>query len=153
MQNGYLTIFCRKFFTVTDVSTVETWSEHRYDDGFTAYLNGSKVTSRNVTGEAFDRPASTAIEPTSEDIDITAFKGLLVNGTEPPRDPGPQLRHRQFGPELRSEARQPQDDPPSSSSHAPLVINEGFLRTGSPASRFIELHNMEPTPSIWAATT
>jgi len=143
MENNYLTVFCRKFFTVPDVSAVEDLVLGiRYDDGFTAYLNGSEVASRNVSGDAFDDEASSAIEPTSEDIDISAFKNLLVNGTNliavQVHNAGIGSSDLSFDPRLVSR----RTIPPSSSGHVPIVINEGFFRTASAASRFIELHNM-----------
>ncbi|HEU5310161.1 MAG TPA: lamin tail domain-containing protein, partial [Candidatus Eisenbacteria bacterium] len=142
MEDNYRTIFCRKFFTVPDVSAVEDLVLGiRYDDGFTAYLNGSEVASRNVSGDAFDDDALTAIEPTSEDIDISSFKNLLVNGTNllavQVHNAGIGSSDLSFDPKLVSR----KTIPPSSSSHAPIVINEGFFRTASAASRFIELHN------------
>ena len=54
MQNSYVTIFCRKSFTVSDVSQINSLVlSISYDDGFFAYLNGTQVASRNVTGSAF----------------------------------------------------------------------------------------------------
>jgi hypothetical protein len=83
MQNGYLTIFCRKTFNVADVGAIdELILSVVIDDGFNAYLNGTLVASHNVSGEAFDSPANTAV--TNGDLierDISSQKGLLRNGT------------------------------------------------------------------------
>jgi hypothetical protein len=58
----------------------------RYEDGFVAYLNGMEVASRNAPGSpqwnspaAGDRAIGAAA--VVESIDITAFKGLLVVGS------------------------------------------------------------------------
>jgi hypothetical protein len=55
MQNQYLTIFCRKTFNVADVSAVDSLVlSITYDDGFYAYLNGTEVASRNVSGRDYN---------------------------------------------------------------------------------------------------
>ena len=82
MQNGYMTIFCRKTFDVADKNAIdELWLSVVIDDGYYAYLNGTQVGSSNVTGPAFDAPAPSGIEPTTVELDLTAQKSLLVNGT------------------------------------------------------------------------
>jgi hypothetical protein len=82
MQNGYLTIFCRKSFNVPNVSAIDQLVlSVVIDDGFYAYLNGTQVASDDVTSPAFDAPAPAAIEPHTVEVDLTAQKGLLVNGT------------------------------------------------------------------------
>jgi hypothetical protein len=82
MQAGYMTIFCRKTFTVADRTAVdELVLSVVIDDGFYAYLNGAQVAEYNVTSPAFDAAAPVALEPATVDIDISAFKSLLVNGT------------------------------------------------------------------------
>jgi hypothetical protein len=62
----------------------------KYDDGFVAYLNGTEVARRNAPGDAGTAPAFDATATASRDnataasfesIDITAFKNLLVVGT------------------------------------------------------------------------
>jgi hypothetical protein len=51
----------------------------KYDDGFAAYLNGTLVAIRNAPGALSYNSAATAPHQASayEDIDITAYKGLL----------------------------------------------------------------------------
>jgi len=58
----------------------------RFEDGFIAYLNGMKVASRNAPASpdwnstaSSDRAVSAAV--VVESIDLTAFKGLLVAGS------------------------------------------------------------------------
>ncbi|MBI4601432.1 MAG: lamin tail domain-containing protein, partial [Planctomycetes bacterium] len=82
MQNGYMTIFCRKTFTVADRTAIdELIFSVVIDDGFYVYLNGTQVGSFNVTSPAFDSPAPSAGEPQTVEIELSAFKGLLSNGT------------------------------------------------------------------------
>ncbi len=82
MQGSYMTIFCRKTFTVADRSAIdELVLSIVIDDGFYAYLNGTQVAEYNVTSPAFDAAAPSAGEPAPLDFDISAWKNLLVNGT------------------------------------------------------------------------
>ena len=58
----------------------------RYDDGFVAYLNGTKVVDRNAPPAPAWNSAATAEHPdndalTPEAIDLTSFLGLLDTGT------------------------------------------------------------------------
>jgi hypothetical protein len=63
----------------------------KYDDGFVAYLNGAEIARRNAPGAAGTPPAynaaATAEHPNAqgavfEDIDVSAYKHLLVGGTD-----------------------------------------------------------------------
>ncbi|HVR75469.1 MAG TPA: lamin tail domain-containing protein [Planctomycetota bacterium] len=82
MRNNYMTIFCRKTFTVADPASIDKLIlSIIVDDGFYAYLNGTQVASYNVSSPAFDAPAPSAGEPTLIERDISAFKNLLVPGT------------------------------------------------------------------------
>jgi hypothetical protein len=139
-QAGYLTIFCRKTFTVANVSQINSLVLGiTYDDGFFAYLNGTQVASRNVTAGAFDSPASSAIEPTQEDIDISSFKSSLVNGVNvlavQVHNANLPSSDLSFIPKLVSR----KSIPPSQIDAVPVVINEGYCRASS--GRFIELYN------------
>ncbi len=147
MQNaggnpGYLTIFCRKTFTVADVNAVESLVlSISYDDGFYAYLNGTQVASRNVSSQAFDAVAGAAVEPTQEDIDISAFKSSLVNGTN---TLAVQVHNTTLGssdlsfiPKLVSR----RVIEPTQTETVPIVINEGYCRNGGSGTRFVELYN------------
>ena len=50
-QAGYLTVYLRKTFTVTNPTAVDNLIFGvDYDDGFVAYLNGVEVARDNVTG-------------------------------------------------------------------------------------------------------
>ena len=81
MQNGYLTVSARRKFQVADREAIdELIFSVVIDDGFYVYLNGTLVGSYNVTGEAYDAPASQAIEPTLVELDLSSYKNLLVNG-------------------------------------------------------------------------
>jgi len=91
---GYWSIFCRKTFTLADPSTIEQLIlEIDHDDGFVAYLNGTRVGGFNtmVTTDtevyystpAFNHEASRGNSnpqpPTV--LDITSYKGVLQAGT------------------------------------------------------------------------
>ncbi len=142
MQNAYRTIFCRKKFAVADPAAIEKLMlAITYDDGFYAHLNGgTEVTSRNVTGKGFDTDAGPAIEPTYEEIDITAQKGKLVAGSEnllavQVHNSGIGSSDLSFIPRLISR----KVIPPTALATAPVVFNEAFIRTDG--ERWIELHN------------
>jgi len=142
MQNNYLSIFCRKTFTVSDVSEVEDLVlSMTYDDGFYAYLNGTQVATRNMTGSAFDAGATSAIEPTQEDIDISSFKSQLVNGTNTlavqVHNSGLNSSDLSCIPRLVSR----RVIEPTQTTTVPIVINEGYTRNGGAGTRFIELYN------------
>jgi hypothetical protein len=140
MQNGYMTIFCRRTFDISDLSTIDDLVlKIVYDDGFYAYLNNTQVASRNVAGTGFNVAAPSAIEPTSEDIDLSAFKGVLVTGRNvlcvQVHNAGLSSSDLSFIPSLLSRRR----IEPESTATVPVVVNEGHFRTA--AGRFVELYN------------
>jgi autotransporter-associated beta strand protein len=73
-------------FTIPNATTVSKLQlSINYDDGFIAYINGTKVAERNApappaynSAATIDRPDTNAL--TAEVIDLTAFKGSLVTG-------------------------------------------------------------------------
>lgn len=82
---GYMTIFCRKTFNVTNRDLLgDLILTVNIDDGFHAYLNGEPVGSYNVISTAFDAAATTAVEPNASNpvtLDLTSHKDLIQNGT------------------------------------------------------------------------
>ena len=61
MQNGYLSVYARKAFTVVDPGAVTGLRfSIDYDDGFVAYLNGVEIARNNVTGNP---PAYNTVAP------------------------------------------------------------------------------------------
>jgi hypothetical protein len=81
MQNAYLTVFCRKTFNVADPAAVdELILEITIDDGFHAYLNGTRVASFHAAGTGHNDPATVQEEPQLVSSDITSWKDLLVAG-------------------------------------------------------------------------
>ncbi|HYV26974.1 MAG TPA: metallophosphoesterase [Candidatus Eisenbacteria bacterium] len=87
LPGRYASVFFRKRFTVSDPATI-AWLILRadYDDGFVAYLNGQEIARKNIPGAVgspvpFDATAAT-IRPRgeAEDIEVSAFTGLLVRG-------------------------------------------------------------------------
>ncbi|MCH2584633.1 MAG: lamin tail domain-containing protein, partial [Planctomycetes bacterium] len=65
MRQNYLTVFCRKTFSVTNIEDInELILSITVDDGFYAYINGVQVASYNVNSPDWDAPASGAGEPT-----------------------------------------------------------------------------------------
>lgn len=82
MRNTYMTIFCRRTFTVADRAAIdELVLSLVVEDGFYAYLNGTQVASDNVTSPAYDAAAPAAIEPRLLELDLSPFKNLLRDGT------------------------------------------------------------------------
>ena len=83
MQNGYLTIFCRKTFNVTDPNAIDEFVlSIAVDDGFYAYINGTEVASYNVNGTGHQDPAGPAVGNSDLIVrDISGFKNLLQVGT------------------------------------------------------------------------
>jgi hypothetical protein len=91
MRNNYMSYFCRKRFQVTDpdaigVGDLRLVLEVEYDDGFIAYLNGTRVAVGNmretegVIEDAFDARARSSVEKKLDRNDITEFRHLLVRG-------------------------------------------------------------------------
>ncbi len=82
MRNNYMSIFCRKTFSVSNPSAIERLIfSVTIDDGFYVYLNGVEVGSHNVTGKNFDAPAASAGEPELVERDLTGSRSLLRTGT------------------------------------------------------------------------
>ncbi len=87
MQNGYLSFFARKTFTVADPSAIEELIlKVNYDDGFIAYLNGTEVARAcmgNVGQEfAYDAVATASHEAGSyESFAIADPASVLQAGT------------------------------------------------------------------------
>jgi len=80
---GYSTVYVRKTFTVSDAASLDGLVLRiDYDDGFVAYLNGTEIARTNFVGTpAYASVASNGHEAgVQEEIDVTSFKNLLVNG-------------------------------------------------------------------------
>ncbi len=83
MQPGYVSVYLRHEFEITDVADVDQLIFRvDYDDSFVCYLNGSEIAraglrgnppAHNVTGDSHE--AGDAV-----DIDVTDSKDLLVEG-------------------------------------------------------------------------
>jgi hypothetical protein len=74
MQNGYLTLYIRRKFTIADANNIGALTlRMRYDDGYVAYINGVEIVRKNVAGTpgtppAFDAPGTDhETNPTFED--------------------------------------------------------------------------------------
>ncbi len=82
---GYMSVYLRTSFNVPDASAPGTLNlVVDYDDGFVAYLNGTEVARRGLTGAAipaFNAAGASHEAGTPETIDISSKKNLLVNGT------------------------------------------------------------------------
>ncbi len=92
MSGAYVSLYMRRGFRVDNPATVSTLTlTVDYDDGFVAYLNGTEVARRNVAGTP---PSNTQLATAdhecsacggtcnaAEAIDISAFRNLLVAGT------------------------------------------------------------------------
>jgi hypothetical protein len=84
---GYLSVYMRKAFTVTNPVAVTSLTLQMYaDDGYVAYLNGTEVARLRVTGTPplFDTDVDSGpvgTPPIEATIDLTGSIGLLVPGT------------------------------------------------------------------------
>ncbi|MEI6533803.1 MAG: LamG-like jellyroll fold domain-containing protein, partial [Verrucomicrobiaceae bacterium] len=86
MKGVNSSIYIRIPFTMPNPSLVTSLQlSIKYDDGFIAYLNGTKVAERNAptppnwnSAASFDRPDLDALTP--EVIDLSSFKNLLLSG-------------------------------------------------------------------------
>jgi hypothetical protein len=82
MDNGYLTVFLRTTFTLSNPSATDILTIRAdYVDGYQAYLNGAPLANRNSAGVNFDSPArsihnSEGFRPTN----VSSKIGLLVPG-------------------------------------------------------------------------
>lgn len=83
-QPGYLTVYARKRFFISEADTVDRLELRvDYDDAFIAYLNGIEIARANITTRTPRHNASAnsnheAGEP--ETFDVTSFKGFLKEG-------------------------------------------------------------------------
>jgi hypothetical protein len=78
--------YIRMPFNVTNTNTLSLTLQMKYDDGFVAYLNGTEVVRRNVSGSPQWNSAATVSRTnnaplTAEQINISAFMHLLRLGT------------------------------------------------------------------------
>ena len=92
MRNGYTSVYARKEFELASPNAVTTLMlTMDFDDGFVAYLNGTEVVRRFVTGTppAFDAVTDLDHEASNgdtnaqpvEDFNLSSFTNLLVAGT------------------------------------------------------------------------
>ncbi len=87
MRNKNASIWLRATFTIADASVFGgLLLRMKYEDGFTAFLNGQEVASRNAPATlqynsraSADRPLEDV--PLVEEINLTSFLPLLVDGT------------------------------------------------------------------------
>ena len=83
MRGNYTTVYIRRVFEVQDPSSLQSLTlSIRYDDGFVAYLNGTEVARRNVSGRVrYDERATQSHEARDPvQIDLTQFLGKLREG-------------------------------------------------------------------------
>ncbi len=80
MNNGYLTVFARRAFTLTNIP-VALQLVLDYDDGFIAYLNGTQVAASQASNTAYDAPADGEHEAGTPVVyDLTPYTHLLQPG-------------------------------------------------------------------------
>ena len=83
---GYVSVYMRKAFTVTNAAAVTSLTFKMYaDDGYVAYLNGTEVARIRLTGTPplYNTLASvgpSVAPPVEQTLDLTSVKGLLVTG-------------------------------------------------------------------------
>ena len=82
MQNGYLTVYIRKEFQVTEVTETLLELVIDYDDGFVAYLNGTEIERQHLpAGEPTFETAATSHEAGEpETYTLGPASELLVEG-------------------------------------------------------------------------
>lgn len=84
MQGNYITLYARRFFPVSDASSVTGLTlKIRYDDGFVAYLNGTEIARKNVAASQNEMTMAASDHEAGdfESFDLSAFLPLLVNGS------------------------------------------------------------------------
>ncbi|HNS22121.1 MAG TPA: lamin tail domain-containing protein [Sedimentisphaerales bacterium] len=87
MSGNYISIYARLPFTLTAsqlASFTQLLAEVHYDDGYVLYLNGTRVAdSGTMSGNppAYNASGGTATEPEVATVDLTAYRNLLVEGT------------------------------------------------------------------------
>lgn len=148
MRNNYLSIYCRKTFTLADPASIDHLIlEIDHDDGFVAYLNGSEVGRASMPGGAvYYNTQAASHEATAGGgaltvRDITAFKSLLTSGTNVL---AVQVHNTAIGssdlsfiPRLFSRTYH---DPGQLAF--PVVINE--VRFHTSGTQYVELYNTSP---------
>ncbi len=141
MRGSYLTVFCRKTFTIDDPADIDDLVlSFVIDDGFWAYLNGTEVASHNVRGRNFDDTANSAVSDGDLiERDISRFRGLLRRGVNvlavQVHNVSLDSSDLTFIPKLVSR----RVVLPEEIATVPVVVNEGYLLTAG--DRFVELHN------------
>ncbi len=142
MEDGYLSLYIRRSFTVADPTGIHTLTLGAwYDDGFVAYLNGTEVARRNVSGNppAYDVAATASHEAGSwESMDISGSTGFLVPGTNVLAVCG--FNQTIDSSDFSLDARLSGELSSNTAGAGSVVINE-CLYTGF-ARHFIEFHNL-----------
>ena len=141
MRGSYLTVFCRKTFSVADRDAIDSLIlQLTIDDGFVAYLNGAEVGRQNVTGTGFNDEAQSAGEPEQFEVNLTSRINQLVEGGNnvlavSVHNAGLDSSDLSFIPRLLSR----RTIQPEETETIPVVVNEGHFRTAG--TRFVELYN------------
>lgn len=86
MLNTRTSAYVRYNFSVADAEAFDTLNLRvRYDDGFVAWLNGTRIASRNAPNSVNWTSSATTFQPDGVlhafvDIDVSAFRSALLNG-------------------------------------------------------------------------
>lgn len=86
MHGANSSAFIRLPFTITNVATLDRLVlRMKYDDGFTAWINGEEIASRNAPAVLAWNSAATAIHPDAqavvfEDFEIAEFRNFVHDG-------------------------------------------------------------------------
>ncbi|MBN1421324.1 MAG: lamin tail domain-containing protein, partial [Planctomycetes bacterium] len=153
MEDGYLSVYIRKTFTVDDPSIYQSLLlSISYDDGFVAYLNGQEIARAAMDGDppAFDDEADGSHEADGfEDFAVAGGGGMLVAGTNVLAVQG--HNHDLGSSDLTlhpalSATKKPADPPPERPARD-IVINE--VAPGEGDGGWVELYNAgEATVSL-----
>ncbi|MGQ9590367.1 MAG: lamin tail domain-containing protein [Planctomycetota bacterium] len=141
MQGNYRTVFCRKKFTLANPAEIDRLVlSIGYDDGFAAYLNGTQVAARNVSGTAYNDFATGTVQDCDfEDIDISSYKSALVAGTNVLAIQVHNVSDTSSDLSLIPALVSRRVLEPGATATVPVAINEALLLTSG--ERFVELYN------------
>ena len=83
---GTTSLYVRMQFDVSDPNTALDTLQMKYDDGFIAYLNGTRIASANAPAIGVHDSIATDVHPDGQavnyvDFDVSAFTNDLVAGT------------------------------------------------------------------------
>jgi len=144
MRNGYVSVFCRKSFTIADVDELdEVVLSVSLDDGMVVSVNETEVGRVNMAAGTIDNTtlasATVGDAPVEPPAEVTIPSSALRNGTNvlavSVHNTSLNSSDVSFVPALVSR----RTVLPEAIATVPVRVNEGHFRTGD--ARFVELYN------------